>query len=129
MSASFALVPFVRDNISLGEIVRIVNKLMLNRLYGKSGEVLERAALILVNDAKDVAEYLDNEDFRRLIGVNFYRNSLWYKGENCEECIYLSCFARALKDENFDAEVYSKEVKYWLEKEINAEYQLDNLKK
>ncbi len=139
LSASFAVLPFI-GSFGLGtyssvmDILRVFPHLMLDRLYGKSPEVLERASILLASSSSNsVEEYLQDDGFRHLIQVNHYKGELWYKGDNFQECLILLFLARALDDPSFtgDAateEKYRQEIDLWLHKDLAADYKLDNLR-
>lgn len=128
ISAAFALFPFVKKNAPLSNIMNALKRLMLNRLYDKNMEIIGRAALLLADPSEKISDYLRNDDFMQLLQVNLYKDILWYKGENFQECLYVSYFARAIKSESFDEAECDKEIKYWMLRDINAEYKLDNLR-
>ncbi len=128
VGGAFLLLPFVDSEATPEETLEAARALMLDRFFGHKMEVVFRSALLAASKGLRIEELLDSPAFLFLIGSNEYQGVRWFRGECCQECIFVATLGRALAEGRVDNEDYKAYLGHWLSKARNALYKVDNLK-
>ena len=75
----------------------------------------------------NISEILKEDYFRSLIGYNVYDKIQWYKEEDFRIALYLVLLSNVIKNKSSfktdsKTDEYEKQLRYWMDKNIKANY-------
>ena len=145
VAASFFLKPFLGENCTIEQAMRVSDKLLLSRFFSKelcevgfvndlsrkachSAAILASAAHQVEDSLEDpkkiLAILLEDKSLRLYAQVNEYQGTTWYTKEAMQEIIYLSALSLGVIKGMTNVDHYSNVL---LEAELDAGYKLDRL--
>ena len=128
LCAYFILKPFVSPkNENPKDVLSLIDKLSLTTLFDTHQHAVRCSCLLFSDKQLNISEILKEDYFRSLIGYNVYDKIQWYKEEDFRIALYLVLLSNVIKNKSSfktdsKTDEYEKQLRYWMDKNIKANY-------